>query len=359
MSSANGRTPVRVGLNGFGRIGRNVLRATMVHDRVELVAINDIMDNDDMRYLASYDTVHGRLDDVSATNGRLSVGGGEVELLSEEDPAALPWDELDVDVALECTGLFRDYEGASKHLTAGADKAIISAPPKGDRDVLQVVYGVNHDEYDGQDVISNASCTTNSVAPPVKVLHDAFGVRRGLLTTVHAYTSTQALVDAPLAKRRRGRAAAANIIPTSTGAAVATTEVLPELEGRLDGMSMRVPVPNGSVTDLVVDLEAEPDRQDVNEAIRRAADDELAGVLGYTDEEIVSSDIIGLPFSSYVDLKSTMDAGDGFVKLLAWYDNEAGFSNRLLDVASYISTGEELDPGPTRVSPGAEPFTGG
>ncbi len=330
--------PLRIGLNGFGRIGRNVLRAAVSYDDVEIVAINDVMDNDDMEYLLTYDSVHGRVDDVSRDGDTLYIGDSEVQLLSERDPSELPWDELDVDVAFEATGLFRTHDDAAQHLEGGADKVIISAPPKGDKPVKTIVYGVNHDEYDGEDVVSNASCTTNSVAPVVKVLDEEFGIDSGLLTTVHAYTGTQALIDGPSGKRRRGRAAAENIIPTSTGAAIATTEVLPQLEGKLDGMAMRVPVPNGSITDLTVDLEADVTKEELADAIRSAADDELAGVLGYTDEEIVSRDILGLPFSSYVDLESTMVLEDGLVKLLAWYDNEYGFSNRMLDLAVLVAT---------------------
>ncbi|WP_252698193.1 type I glyceraldehyde-3-phosphate dehydrogenase [Natronosalvus vescus] len=327
---------VRVGLNGFGRIGRNVLRASLEYEGLEIVAINDVMDNDDMEYLLRYDTVHGRLEGIERDGDTLFVDGKEIHLLSERDPSQLPWDDLDVDVAFEATGLFRTYDDAAQHLQAGAEKVLISAPPKGDKDVPMFVYGVNHDEYAGEDVLSNASCTTNSVAPVVKVLDETFGIESGLLTTVHAYTGTQALIDGPQTKRRRGRAAAENIIPTSTGAAIATTEVLPQLEGKLDGMAMRVPVPNGSITDLTVDLEADVTKDDIEAAIRDAADGELAGVLGYTDEEIVSRDIVGLPFSSYVDLESTMVLEGGLVKVLTWYDNEYGFSNRMLDLALYV-----------------------
>ena len=335
-----GTASVRVGLNGFGRIGRGIFRAALSHPGVELVGINDIMDPDDMRYLLAYDSVAGRLEDVRLEGDSLAVDGVSVPIYRERDPSQLPWDEQDVDVALECTGLFRTYEDAAKHLEAGADKAIISAPPKGDTEVFQLVYGANHQEYDGQEVVSNASCTTNSVAPVAKVLDDEFGIVSGLLTTVHAYTSTQQLVDGPSGSRRRGRAAAENIIPTTTGAAVATTEVLPQLEGKLDGMAMRVPVPNGSITDLVVDLEADAGVEDVNDAIRAAASGELEGVLGCTDEEIVSRDIVGLPYSSLIDLSATMAVEDGLVKVLAWYDNEFGFSNRMLDVAEFVTNGD-------------------
>lgn len=339
MSERRG-DPVRIGLNGFGRIGRSTLRASLAHPGVEVVGVNDIMDADDMRYLLAHDSVMGRLEGVHLENNTLSIGDHSLRLLTERDPSSLPWADLDVDVALECTGLFRTHDEAAEHLDAGAGKAIISAPPKGDRPVPQIVYGANHEQYDGERVVSNASCTTNSVVPVAKVLHEAFGIERGLLTTVHSYTSTQELVDGPSGKRRRGRAAAENIIPTTTGAAVATTEVLPELEGKLDGMAMRVPVPNGSITDFTVSLDADVGPAAVNDAITTAADNELAGVLGYTDEEIVSRDILGTTYSSLVDLQSTMGFEDGFVKVLAWYDNEFGFANRLLDLAEFVVTGE-------------------
>lgn len=348
MTTPTSDERIRIGLNGFGRIGRSVFRAALDHPRVDIVAINDIMDADDMRYLLAYDSVMGRLADVTLDGEELVVGENRTTVLAERDPTELPWDEMDVDVALECTGIFRSYDDAKLHVDAGAEKAIISAPPKGDRDVLQIVYGVNHDEYEDEPVVSNASCTTNSVAPVAKVLDDTFGIEQGLLTTVHAYTSTQQLIDGPAGKRRRGRAAAENIIPTTTGAAVATTEVLPQLAGKLDGMAMRVPVPNGSITDFTVSLAEPVGRDAVNAAIREAATSDLAGVLGVTDEEIVSRDILGLPYSSMVDLPSTMSIGDGFVKVLAWYDNEYGFANRLLDLSEYIVTGES---DPTRREP--------
>jgi glyceraldehyde 3-phosphate dehydrogenase len=326
---------VRVGLNGFGRIGRNVLRAVRDHPRIELVGINDVMDVEDMAYLAKYDTVMGRLD-VTREGDSLVVGDTAVPLYDVQDPTNLPWDELDVDVALECTGIFRTKADASAHLEAGADKVLISAPPKGEEPVKQIVYGVNHDEYDGEDVVSNASCTTNSITPVAKVLHERFGIEAGQLTTVHAYTGSQNLVDGPKSKTRRGRAAAENIVPTSTGAAQAATEVLPELEGRLDGMAIRVPVPNGSITEFVVDLNEEVTEADVNDAFREAAAGELEGVLGVTDDEVVSTDIQGTPYSSYVDLQST-NVVNGMTKILTWYDNEFGFSNRMLDVAEFVT----------------------
>ncbi|MBX0295359.1 type I glyceraldehyde-3-phosphate dehydrogenase [Haloarcula nitratireducens] len=330
--------PVRVGLNGFGRIGRNVFRASLENDDVEIVGVNDVMDDDEIGYFAQYDTVMGNLPGANVEDGVLSVEGTDFEagVFHETDPTELPWEDLDVDVAFEATGIFRTKEDASQHLEAGADKVLISAPPKGDEHVKQIVYGVNHDEYDGEDVVSNASCTTNSITPVAKVLDDEFGIESGQLTTVHAYTGSQNLMDGPNSKPRRRRAAAENIIPTSTGAAQATTEVLPDLEGKLDGMAIRVPVPNGSITEFVVDLNEEVTESDVNAAFEEAAEGELEGVLGVTTEDVVSSDILGDPYSSQVDLQST-NVVNGMTKILTWYDNEYGFSNRMLDVAQYIT----------------------
>ncbi|QPV62043.1 type I glyceraldehyde-3-phosphate dehydrogenase [Halosimplex litoreum] len=329
---------VRIGLNGFGRIGRNVFRASLGDPRVEVVGINDVMDDADMEYLARYDTVMGTLDGVTLEEGVMTVDGTDfgASIHGETDPAELPWDDLDVDVAFEATGIFRNYDDASKHVDAGADTVVISAPPKGEKSVKQIVYGVNHDEYDGEDVVSNASCTTNSITPVAKVLDEEFGIEAGQLTTVHAYTGSQNLVDGPKSKTRRGRAAAENIVPTSTGAAQAATEVLPELEGKLDGMAIRVPVPNGSITEFVVDLDADVTEADVNDAFREAAAGELEGVLGVTDDEVVSTDIQGTPYSSQVDLQST-NVVNGMTKILTWYDNEYGFSNRMLDVAEFVT----------------------
>jgi len=337
MSESQGEA-VRIGLNGFGRIGRNVFRAALADDRVEIVGINDVMDDRDMAYLAEYDTVMGTLDGVELDGETLSVSEAdfEVPLYNETDPSALPWGDLDVDVAFEATGIFRTHDDASQHLDAGAETVVISAPPKGEKPVKQLVYGVNHDEYDGEDVVSNASCTTNSVTPVAKVLDEEFGITAGQLTTVHAYTGSQNLIDGPKTKTRRGRAAAENIVPTSTGAARAATEVLPELEGKLDGMAIRVPVPNGSLTEFVVDLDADVTEGDVNGAFRKAAAGDLAGVLGVTDDELVSSDILGVPYSTYVDLGST-NVVAGMTKVLTWYDNEFGFSNRMLDIAEYVT----------------------
>jgi len=332
---------VRVGLNGFGRIGRNVFRAVLENPHVELAGINDVMDFEDMAYLAKYDTTMGRLDGVElgGDGDELTIGGTAVPLFNVQDPAELPWGELDVDVALECTGIFRTKDDAGAHVEAGADTVVISAPPKGEKPVKQLVYGVNHEKYDGEDVVSNASCTTNSITPVAKVLDEEFGIDAGTLTTVHAYTGSQALIDGPKAKTRRGRAAAENIVPTSTGAAGAAQEVLPQLDGKIDGMAIRVPVPTGSITEFVVTLDETVTAEAVNDAFRDAADSgPLAGVLGYTDDEVVSSDIVGLPFSSYVDLESTNVIADGkLLKILTWYDNEYGFSNRMLDMAAFVN----------------------
>jgi len=331
-------TPVRVGLNGFGRIGRNVFRASIGSDAVDIVGINDVMDDEEIEYLAKYDTVMGRLDGASLDDGDLTVDGTDfvAEVYGETDPERLPWEELDVDVAFEATGVFRTYEDARKHLEAGAAKTLISAPPKGDRPVKQIVFGVNQDEYEGEDVVSNASCTTNSITPVAKVLDDAFGIRSGQLTTVHAYTGSQNLVDGPNRKPRRRRAAAENIVPTTTGAAQATAEILPQLEGKIDGMAMRVPIPNGSITEFVADLDVDVTEGDVNGAFQDAAAGELEGVLGVSDEAIVSSDVVGQPYSTLVDLPNLNVVG-GLTKVLTWYDNEYGFANRMLDVAEYIA----------------------
>ena len=328
---------VRVGLNGFGRIGRNVFRASLDSDAVEIVGINDVMEDGEIEYLARYDSVMGRLDGASLDDGTLSVDGTDFEagVFHETDPTQLPWKELDVDVAFEATGIFRSHEDASQHLDAGADKVVISAPPKGDTPVKQLVYGVNHDEYNGQDIVSNASCTTNSITPVAKILNEEFGIESGQLTTVHAYTGTQNLIDGPNSKPRRRRAAAENIIPTTTGAAQAATEVLPDLEGKLDGMAMRVPVPDGSITEFVCTLEDDATEGDINAVFRDAAAGEMEGVLGVSDDAIVSRDVLGQPYSTLVDLENT-NIVNGLVKVLTWYDNEFGFANRMLDLAEHI-----------------------
>src|SRR6516165_7937632 len=332
---------IRVGINGFGRIGRNFWRA--VHaaqdSHIEIVAANDLTDPATNAHLLKYDTVLGTLDvDVAADGNVIRVGDQEIQILAERDPAALPWGDLGVDVVVESTGRFTTGEAARAHLTAGARKVIISAPAKGED--ITIVMGVNDDKYDPaqHDVISNASCTTNCVAPMAKVLADSFGIVRGLMTTIHAYTSDQVLQDFQHRDLRRARAAAQNIIPTTTGAAKATSLVLPELKGKMDGISMRVPVIDGSVTDLVAQLEREVTVAEVNAAFQAAADGPLKNYLYYSTDPIVSSDIVGTPWSCTFDSPLTMAIGDQ-VKIVGWYDNEFGYSNRLIDLAALVGSG--------------------
>jgi glyceraldehyde 3-phosphate dehydrogenase len=331
---------VRVGINGFGRIGRNFWRAVNAGAAsaagVEIVAANDLGDLHTCAHLLKYDTVLGPLaSEVTAEGDSIRVGSQVIKMLAEKDPAALPWGDLGVDVVIESTGRFTKAADARKHLDGGARKVIISAPAT-DEDIT-IVMGVNDDAYDPQqhDIISNASCTTNCVAPMAKVLHDSFGIITGFMTTVHAYTSDQVLQDFPHRDLRRARAAAQNIVPTSTGAAKATALVLPDLKGKLDGMSMRVPVIDGSVTDLVVRLQREASIADVNAAFLAAAEGPLKGYLSYTSDPIVSSDIVGTPWSCTFDSKLTMASGDQ-VKVIGWYDNEWGYSNRLADLAALV-----------------------
>ncbi len=326
---------MRVAINGFGRIGRCMFRAAADRDDIDIVAINDLADPDDLHYLLKYDSVHGSYDRGSLEDGALVFDDTSIPLYQEQDPSQLPWDAHGVDVALESTGVFRKRSGAAQHLDAGAEHVLISAPATSD-DVPQIVYGVNHETYSGERVVSNASCTTNCLAPMAKVLHDRFGINTGLLTTVHAYTGSQKLIDGPLGKRRRGRSAAENIVPTTTGAANAVTSVIPELDGRLDGMAMRVPTPNGSVADLVVDLAQDVSVSDVNSAFKDAATNEMDGVLRYAEDALVSRDIIGDPHSCIIDGPSTMQVENGLVKALGWYDNEYGFACRMLDTARYV-----------------------
>jgi len=335
---------VRVGINGFGRIGRNFWRA--VHagagGDIDIVAANDLGDLKTLAHLLKYDTVLGTLDvDITADGDVIRVGRHSIKMLVERDPTALPWGELGVDVVIESTGRFTSKEDAAKHLAGGARKVIISAPAKGED--ITIVMGVNDDHYDPatHNIISNASCTTNCVAPMAKVLNDSFGIRKGLMTTIHAYTNDQVILDFPHKDLRRARAAAQNIIPTTTGAAKATALVLPELKGKLDGMAMRVPVMDGSVTDLVVQLERETSAEEVNAAYRAAADGPLKGYLYYTSDPIVSSDIVGTPWSCTFDSELTMAFGDQ-VKVIGWYDNEWGYSNRLADLAAMV--GSNLPP---------------
>ena len=330
----------RLGINGFGRIGRNLFRALAQHPTtdLELVAANDLGDVATMAHLLKYDTVLGRLDaDVTFTSDSISVGGTTLRILAERDPAELPWKELGCDVVIESTGRFTNADDARKHIEAGAKKVIISAPAKGED--LTVVMGVNDSEYDPQThhVLSNASCTTNCVAPMAKVLDDAFGIDRGLMTTIHAYTNDQVILDFPHKDLRRARAAAQNIIPTTTGAAKATSLVVPALAGKLDGMAMRVPVPDGSVTDLVCLLEPAPSADEVKAAFRAAADGPLANVMVYTEDPIVSSDIVGSPASCTFDASLTMASGN-LVKVIGWYDNEWGYANRVVDLAALVAS---------------------
>jgi glyceraldehyde 3-phosphate dehydrogenase len=336
----------RVGINGFGRIGRNFLRAQLARGGdFEIVAANDIGDVETMAYLLKHDSVLGILDEpVSADDGTISVGGKDLQLLSVKDPAELPWSELGVDIALESTGLFTKREDAQKHLEAGAKKVLISAPAT-DPDVT-VVLGVNDGEYDSaaHSIVSNASCTTNCVAPMAKVLHELFTVEQGFMTTIHAYTNDQRVLDLPHSDLRRSRAAALNLIPTTTGAARAIGLVLPELKGKVDGMSMRAPVPDGSVVDLVVRLERETSVEEVNEAFRAAAaSGPLEGLLQYSDEPLVSSDVLGSPYSCIFDSGLTMVSGP-LVKVFGWYDNEWGYSCRLVDLVDRIA--KKLAPEP-------------
>jgi glyceraldehyde 3-phosphate dehydrogenase len=329
---------IRVGINGFGRIGRNFLRAQIQQGGdFEIVAANDIGDAKTMAYLLKHDSVLGTLDlPVEAGDGAISVGVHEIKLLSERDPADLPWADLGVDVAIESTGLFTKRPDAEKHLQAGAKKVVISAPAT-DPD-LTVVLGVNDREYDPEQdhIISNASCTTNCVAPVAKVLHEAYGIERGFMTTIHAYTNDQQVLDLPHKDLRRARAAAINLIPTSTGAARAIGLVLPELEGKVDGMSMRAPVPIGSIVDLVVQVGSEPTASAVNELFQSQADKgDFEGILRYTDEPIVSTDIVHSSYSSIFDSGLTMANGN-LVKVFSWYDNEWGYSCRLVDLVEKI-----------------------
>ncbi len=333
----------KVAINGFGRIGRNFLKAALKNEkflsRFEVVAINDLTSADMLAHLFKYDSVFGIFQgDVHAEGNKLIINGMEIDVLSNPDPAKLPWKDYGVDVVLESTGRFRDREGASKHLQAGAKKVVISAPAKGPD--VTIVLGVNHEAYDPEKhvIISNASCTTNAFAPVVKVLKENFGLIEGMMTTVHAYTNDQRILDFPHRDPRRARAAAVNIIPTTTGAAKAIMEIFPELKGKLHAMSMRVPVPDGSVVDFVALLEREVTKEEMDAAFKKAAEGELKGILQYVDEPIVSSDIIGNPHSSIYDSLASSVIGEksNMVKVISWYDNEWGYSNRLVDLMVYM-----------------------
>lgn len=329
---------VKVGINGFGRIGRNVFRASLKNSDVQVVAVNDLTDAETLAHLLQYDSVHGTLDaKVEAGEGSITVDGKEIRVLSERDPGQIPWDDIGVDVVIESTGRFTNREDAAKHLAGGAKKVIISAPSK-DADFM-VVMGVNEDKYDanGHDVISNASCTTNCLAPFAKVLHEQFGINRGLMTTVHAYTNDQQILDLPHKDLRRSRAAGQSIIPTTTGAAAAVGKVLPELNGKLNGMAMRVPTPNVSVVDLVAELDKNVTAEDVNRALQAAAEGPLKGIIEYNEAPLVSIDYNGNPHSAIIDSLATMVLEDNMVKVVAWYDNEWGYSNRCVDLAAYIA----------------------
>jgi len=331
---------IRVGINGFGRIGRSFWRAANASDGdrgIEIVAANDLGNVATMAHLLKYDTVLGTLaDEVSVSGDTIRVGDKSIKILAEREPAKLPWSDLGVDVVIESTGRFTTGPTARAHLEAGAKKVIISAPAK--EEDITIVMGVNDDAYDPatHHIISNASCTTNCVAPMAKVLLDNFGIVKGLMTTIHAYTNDQVILDFPHKDLRRARAAAVNIIPTTTGAAKATALVLPELKGKLDGMAMRVPVPDGSVTDLVVELNREATKDEVNAAFRAAAEGPLKGYLYYTEDAIVSSDIVGSPASCTFDASLTMTFGNQ-VKVIGWYDNEWGYSSRLVDLAALVA----------------------
>ncbi|WP_317442707.1 type I glyceraldehyde-3-phosphate dehydrogenase [Streptomyces collinus] len=329
---------IRVGINGFGRIGRNYFRALLEQGAdIEVVAVNDLGDTATTAHLLKYDTILGRLkQEVSHTADTITVDGRTIKVLSERNPADIPWGELGVDIVIESTGIFTKKEDAAKHIAGGAKKVLISAPAK-DEDIT-IVMGVNQDKYDpaNHHVISNASCTTNCVAPMAKVLDENFGIVRGLMTTVHAYTNDQRILDFPHKDLRRARAAAENIIPTTTGAAKATALVLPQLKGKLDGIAMRVPVPTGSATDLVVELSREVTKDEVNAAFKKASEGELQGYLTYTEDEIVSSDIVSDPSSCTFDSSLTMVQEGTSVKILGWYDNEWGYSNRLVDLTVFV-----------------------
>ncbi|KUN39367.1 type I glyceraldehyde-3-phosphate dehydrogenase [Streptomyces longwoodensis] len=329
---------IRVGINGFGRIGRNYFRALLEQGAdIEVVAVNDLGDTATTAHLLKYDTILGRLkQEVSHTADTITVDGHTIKVLSERNPADIPWGELGVDIVIESTGIFTKKDDAAKHIAGGAKKVLISAPAK-DEDIT-IVMGVNQDKYDAANhhVISNASCTTNCVAPMAKVLDENFGIVKGLMTTVHAYTNDQRILDFPHKDLRRARAAAENIIPTTTGAAKATALVLPQLKGKLDGIAMRVPVPTGSATDLVVELSREVTKDEVNAAFKKASEGELQGYLTYTEDEIVSSDIVSDPSSCTFDSSLTMVQEGTTVKILGWYDNEWGYSNRLVDLTVFV-----------------------
>ncbi len=329
---------VKVGINGFGRIGRNVFRAALNNPHIEIVAVNDLTDVSTLTHLLKYDTTHGIIDaEVKAGQGEIYVNGRAIKVFAERDPGNLPWASIGVEIVVESTGIFTAKEKASLHLKGGAKKVIISAPAT-DEDIT-IVLGVNEQHYDPakHTIISNASCTTNCLAPFSKVLHEKFGIVKGMMTTIHSYTNDQQVLDLPHKDLRRARAAAENIIPSTTGAAKAIGLVLPELKGKLNGMAFRVPTPNVSVTDLVAELKVNVTVEQVNAALQEAAEGPMKGYLNYSHEPLVSSDYNGDPASSTVDALSTMVVGDNLVKVVSWYDNEWGYSNRVVDLAIYIA----------------------
>jgi glyceraldehyde 3-phosphate dehydrogenase len=329
---------VKIGINGFGRIGRNVFRAALDNPNVEVVAVNDLTDVKMLAHLLKYDTTHGKLDaTVEVGEGSIVVNGKNVKVFAERDPGNLPWGEYGVDIVVESTGIFTSKEKAELHLKGGAKKVIISAPATNED--ITIVMGVNEGNYDpaNHTIISNASCTTNCLAPFAKVLQDNFGIVKGMMTTVHSYTNDQNVLDLPHKDARRARAAAENIIPSTTGAAKAVSLVLPELKGKLNGMAFRVPTPNVSVTDLVVELGRAVTKEEVNGALKAAANGPLKGIMNYSEEPCVSSDYNGDPASSTIDALSTMVVGDNLVKVVSWYDNEWGYSCRVVDLVTYVA----------------------
>lgn len=330
---------IKMGINGFGRIGRVVFRAALKHPDIEVVAINDLTDTETLAHLLTYDSVHGKIDvPVTAEDNAITVDGKKIAVTSIKDPAELKWKEFGVDIAAECTGLFRDRESASKHLAAGARKVIISAPANSPD--ITIVMGVNHDKYEPENhnIISNASCTTNCLAPIAKVLNEKFGFKTGLMTTIHSYTGDQRLLDFPHKDLRRARSAALSMIPTTTGAAKAVALVLPDLAGKLNGLSIRVPTPNVSIVDLVATVEKSGITvSEVNDALKEASENELKGILGYSELPLVSTDYNGCPLSSIVDAPTTYVVDD-MVKVLSWYDNESGYSNRMVDLAAMVGS---------------------
>lgn len=329
---------IKVGINGFGRIGRVVFRAAMNRPNIEIVGINDLLDAEYMAYMLKFDSTHGRFEGtVEVQDGQLVVNGKAIRVTAERDPSNLRWGEIGVDVVVESTGLFLTNETAQKHLAAGAKRVVMTGPPKDDTPMF--VMGVNHFTYSGQPIISNASCTTNCLAPLAKVINDKFGIVEGLMTTVHATTATQKTVDGPSVKDwRGGRGAAQNIIPSSTGAAKAVGKVIPALAGKLTGMAFRVPTPNVSVVDLTVRLENGASYEEICAAIKEASEGEFKGIMGYQEDEVVSTDFNGIPLTSVFDSKAGISLNNNFVKLVSWYDNETGYSNKVLDLITHIQS---------------------